>query len=183
MKLTRLFKLPVLLLTLLSIFTLSPLSAAEVITEYQLKAAFLYNFASFTQWPDEHELYRLCVIGVNPFDDNLETISRKKLYGKPIKIISDVQPGNIKDCQIIFIAKSAEKQLARVLSTVANQPVLTVSDIEDSAVQGAMFSLITIKNKVTFESNFTSIENSHLSISAKLLRLAKKMHKNATNKN
>lgn len=147
--------------------------------EYFLKAAFLYNFARLLDWPqsnfksDSSPLH-LCLIGQDPFDNALRSIRNKKVKGHPLIIRRFISLDEVTRCQILFISRSEESQLPKILDSVKNLPTLTVSEIPEFAEQnGHIRFFLNNDEKLNLEVNLNSIKQSGLKISSRILTLAK----------
>ncbi|MDH4289036.1 MAG: YfiR family protein [Aquincola sp.] len=147
--------------------------AADDLPEYRLKAAFLYNFALFTEWPaDVGGTLRLCVFGADPFGGELDGLQGKAVGTRSLAVQHKTGIDALKACQIVFIAPSAAGQLARVLEAVDGQAVLTVADSPGAARQGVALNMAVTQNKVSFEANLRAARAAKVNLSSKLLRLA-----------
>jgi hypothetical protein len=151
---------------------------AETVPEYALKAAFLYNFARFTEWPapPAHD-FTLCVYGRNPFGDRLDTITGKPLHGKPVRVLLPGTVDSLSECHILFIADSALSSLPHVLAALERQPVLTVVEGEGQVEQGIMVGLLLDGSRIAFEVNLSAVRRSGISVSAQLLELARRVYR------
>jgi hypothetical protein len=151
-------------------------------SEYQLKAAFLFNFAKFVEWPPEAfaEVRSPLVIGIlgkNPFGDGLErTIHGKAISSRPLifKPISD--PAEATNCHVLFISTSEKARMPEILQGLRGASVLTVGETDHFTEDGGMigFVLVTTQegNKIRFRINDEAARNAGLKISSKLLSLA-----------
>jgi hypothetical protein len=147
--------------------------AAEELPEYRLKAAFVYNFALFTEWPaDVGNTLRLCVFGPDPFGVELDGLQGKSVGERSLAVQRNTAVNQLKGCQIVFIAPAAVAQLPRVLEAVEGQTVLTVADSAGAARQGVALNMAVSQNKVSFEANLKAARAARLNLSSKLLRLA-----------
>ena len=147
--------------------------AADDLPEYRLKAAFLYNFALFTEWPaDIGSTLRLCVFGPDPFGAELDGLQGKAVGERSIALQRKTGLDGLKGCQIVFVAPAAAGQLPRVLEALEGQAVLTVADSAGAARQGVALNMAVSQNKVSFEANLTAARAAKLNLSSKLLRLA-----------
>ena len=147
---------------------------AQGTSEYEVKAAFLYNFAKFVEWPSPPQTaIELCVVGEDPFGNVLEdTVRGKTINGRPL-VVRRMKPGeNPRSCQIAFIG-AADHESRAVLETLRGANVLTVGDSPNFARDGGIINFILKDNKVYFEINVDAAEQAHLKISSKLLNLAK----------
>jgi hypothetical protein len=146
--------------------------------EYAVKAAFLYNFAKFVDWPPESFKIEasplvLGILGVDPFGAVLETLKGKTVKGHKLVIRKLPRLENFEDCQILFISGSEKDSVRPILAAVKSHPILTVSDIDRFAQQGGMIGLVAVDNNINFEINLDTVQRSKLKVSSQLLKLAK----------
>jgi hypothetical protein len=152
---------------------------APAATEYQLKAAYLYNFAKFVEWPPESfnspgAAVQICVLGQNPFGEDLEIAVRNKtVNGRAIRVQQVRKVRGIPTCHILFIASNEASQLEAILEQLRGVSVLTVSDIAGFATHGGMINLVLDNDRIRFEVNAKAACDARLKISSKLLSLAK----------
>lgn len=148
-------------------------------TEYQLKAALLYNFAKFVEWPakrfpNSQSPLHLCVLGEDPFRDDLErTIKNETVGGRTVAIR---RFGKIPDrelCHILFISASEKERLGGILASLKQSTVLTVADVEGFTQLGGIIEFIIEERKIRFEINIDAADQAGLRISSKLLKLAR----------
>lgn len=150
-----------------------PLANADESPEYKLKAAFLYNFAAFTDWPsDAGAAINLCVVGNDPFGKELDPLRGKALGSRTLAVHNRPATDSLHGCQMVFIAPSAIGQLPRLLDNVRGRPVLTVADSADAARQGVALNMTVHNGRIAFEANLTAARGAGLDLSSKLLRLA-----------
>ena len=146
--------------------------------EYLIKAAFLYNFAKFIDWPAEafpndRTPLTLCIFGEDPFGVALESIKGKTVKGRKLVIQHSTRVEDLEQCHILFVSASEEKRLRPILSGLRGKTILTVSDMNGFARRGGIINLVTEKSKIRFEVNVEVTELAGLKISSKLLKLAK----------
>lgn len=153
-------------------------AAASEFSAPQVKAAFLYNFAKFVDWPaksfvSEHSPLILGILGEDPFSaDALRSIQGKKVKGRPLEVR---QVGNLqeaKDCHLLFIAESELPRLELILAALRDKQVLTISDAEHFAASGGIIGLLTVNQRIRFEINVEATGKAGLFISSQLLKLA-----------
>lgn len=150
---------------------------AENSVEYQIKAAFLYNFASFTEWPAGlGNTLNLCVYGTDPFGENLDKLQGKNVAGRSLAVRRTASVEGLGNCQIVFISQPAIGNLPRVLDSLRGKPVLTVADTPGAAREGVAINMILEQNKVAFEANLGAARGQGLDLSSKLLRLAREVY-------
>lgn len=142
-------------------------------TEYQVKAAFLYNFAKFVEWPSHSGTLQVCIIGDDPFGRDIEYIEGKTAGGKrlSVKRIGSIQ--GIKHCGALFISSSESERLGYIIGAVEGSHILTVGDTAGYAERGVIINLYEEQGKVRFEINREAADRSGLKLSSKLLGLAK----------
>ena len=147
--------------------------------EYEVKAAFLYNFIKFVEWPDAAfpdagTPISIGVLGKNPFGPELETIIKDKTV-KDRKVVVK-RSGKIEDlrgCHLLFINSSEQDRLPEIIEDLRGKSVLTVGETKGFAQQGGVINFIMIENKLRFEINVDAAQRAGLKISSKLLGLAK----------
>ncbi len=145
--------------------------------EYRLKAAFVYRFPQFVEWPapalQGHEAITICVLRPNPFGTLLrELISGETLNGTPLAIREIERPSAIDGCHVVFVPGAGNATARAVLEAVGNHPVLTVGESSRFLEQGGVISLQVIDRRVRFEVSPGAAERIGLRLSSQLLRLA-----------
>jgi len=146
--------------------------------EYKVKAAFIYNFIAFTQWPDgvaDHTI-NLCIYGEDPFGKEIDKLQEKSVGARSIKVLRMQNAGQLKQCQVIFFSRSADDNLTGILSGLASAPVLTLADNPNVISQGIAINMNLVNDKIVFEINLGIARKNGLDISSKLLQLAIKVH-------
>lgn len=147
---------------------------ADAVTEYDLKAAYLLNFAGYVEWPNPPKPVTICVYGDNPF--KAATITTL-LEAKAGQIDADFkyprQLEQLTACNILYLAPSEQENFGKTIALLRNAPVLVVTDAQEHLPPGAMINLITESNRLRFEINISTVLASKLKISSKMLKLAK----------
>jgi len=162
------------------LFTGSTFLCAQksTVSEYHVKAAFLFNFTHFVEWPASSftSANSPMVIGVlegNPFNSYLEmTIKGEIVNGHPLQIQYFKNIEDVKTCHILFINISETNKVQEILKEINNRNILTVSDSPDFLKQGGMIRFFIRNNKIQLQINPNAAAASNLIISSKLLRLA-----------
>lgn len=151
---------------------------ADPAPEHALKAAFIYNFATFTEWPVKiADKLNLCILGNDPLGNALiglegKPVGNARLASKYVNGSSD----GMRDCHMLFISASEKDNLPAILDTVRESGTLTIADLPGVARQGVMIALTLEQKKITFEINLEAARQGKLNISSKLLRLAKTVY-------
>ena len=151
--------------------------AADEDLEYKVKAAFLLNFAKFTTWPAsswaEASHLKLCIAGKDPFGAALQGVEEKQVAGKNVAVERTVSLAQTESsCHLLFVSKSEQGQLDRLVKTYTGKPVVTVSDIEGFASAGGIFELKNKDGRMSFIINNSKAKENNIHISAALLNLA-----------
>jgi hypothetical protein len=162
----------------------APLQQPPRATEYQVKAAYLFNFGKFVVWPPgstaaQGDAFPICVIGQDPFGQILDmTLSGEAIGGRSVvaRRISRVQ--DVTSCRILFISSSEEGRLREILGAVDRAGVLTVSDMSGFSQRGGMIQFVIQANKVRFEVDLRPAEEAGLTLSSELLRVAASVRRN-----
>ena len=168
-----------LLVALLSV-AVAPLKAQApaLVQEYPLKAAFLFNFVKFVEWPasaftGERTPMTICVFGNDPFGGALDEVVQGERVGE--RGLAVQHPDGLDDleaCHVLFVSSSEKGRLGEVLAEVQGAPVLTVGDTDGFLRAGGVINFVLEGSKVRFLINQEAAERSGLRISSKLMRLA-----------
>ena len=176
--LKRLFPVWVVVSALLLSGAIEMQAQTKISREYQIKAAFLFNFAQFVTWPPDAFTnaaapFRIGILGEDPFGAFLdETVRNEKVNGHPLVVQRYRSAKDIKDCQILFVSRSESRRVKRILADLKDRNILTVGDMEDLVESGGIIRFSTEKNKIHFQVNLEAAKNANLTISSKMLRLA-----------
>jgi YfiR/HmsC-like len=153
-------------------------SAQPVADEYQVKAAYLLNFARFVEWPagdlPASSPLEIVIVGDDSFGGALEVVLLgKSANGHPIHLRHLRWDDVLTSYQIVFISVSEERHLPQILRFLGHSSVLTVSDIDRFALRGGVIEFRIVGNRVRFDINRTSAVAAQLNISSKLLAVAR----------
>ncbi|MCK4294560.1 MAG: YfiR family protein [Planctomycetes bacterium] len=166
--------------------------------EYRIKAAFLYNFIKFVDWPKQkmgeaNEPITIGIIGKDPFGKAFEPIKDKPVKGKKVvvkqfkgfkelKQLGEKDKGELdrriealRKCHMLFICSSEKDAYRDVVKLVREHPVLTVGEMKDFVEAGGVINFVMENKKVRFEINAAGAKRAKLQIRSQLLRLAKKV--------
>jgi hypothetical protein len=156
---------------------------ASVADEYQVKAAFLFNFAKFVEWPADafkgsDDPITICVLGQNPFGTALEEVVRDKTVGSRAFVVRDVPNAqHASKCQIVFVSASERKRSHSLLEDLKGHSILTVGETEDFTSNGGVINFKLKDARVRIEIDLGAAERAKLRISSKLLSLAETTRK------
>lgn len=164
-----------LLCGMLLLLTLVPARAAP--TEYELKAAFIYQVAKFVEWPPRIEPHttplRLCVFGGNPFGAALDNIDGKPVNERMLEVVLLDMNADTRECGMLFVASQAERHLERIAALSRGAGMLTIGDTQGFAQRGAMVNFFLQDGKIRFEINQEALRRAGVRISSQLLKLAR----------
>jgi hypothetical protein len=152
---------------------------APAVGEYEVKAAFLYSFAKFIEWPPDAapadpDVFVISILGEDPFGTILDDILRGKMVGTRRVVVRRVpREQDVGPSHIVFISDSESQRLSGLLKRFQGAPVLTVGDADRFAERGGVVRLRMEKNRVRLDINLTAAERAHLKISSELLKLAR----------
>jgi len=161
----------------LSAMLASTPTAAQSVPEYSLKAAVLYNFALFVDWPQSvGDTLTLCVIGPDPFGAELDALQGEPVGERRLQVKRLDSLAPVSGCQLLFIPKKSMGDLPQIVAAIDGLAVLTVADSPAAAEAGAGLNMGLQNARVVFEINLAAVRRSGLAISSKLLRLAQVLH-------
>jgi hypothetical protein len=165
---------------LLSAFAtaLLPPAGAAGPTEYEVKAAFLYNFARFVEWPRDAPggdgAFLVTVLGRDPFGSVLDdTLRGKTIDGKRVVVRRALGFEDVGRSHILFISDSEKDRLPEILKRIDAAPVLTVGEMSQFAERGGVIRFKLDQERIRLEINVAAAERSKLRISSQLLKLAR----------
>lgn len=145
--------------------------------EYRLKAAILYNFALFTEWPAAAgATLNLCLVGRDPFGADIDALQGKPVGSRAMAVHRKGEAEPLQACDMVFVTPTAIGQLPRILEGVRGRAVLTVADTPGAARQGVALNLAVAQGRLTFEANLPAARAAGLELKAKLLRLATEVY-------
>jgi hypothetical protein len=154
-------------------------AVASAPTEYEVKAALLYNFAKFVSWPDSafedaRAPFIIGVLGDDPFGDILErTVNDRRVGERPFVIRRWTRVEDARPCHILFVSASEQKRVPRLIQGIAGANIFTVGDVEGFAERGGIADFEMDGKRVRIEINPKSADRAKLHISSKLLALAR----------
>ncbi len=150
--------------------------------EYQVKAAFLLNFAKFIEWPadvfqDDKAPLTVCIFRYDPFGRSLDDILQGKIVNSRQVVASRISDlTQVNTCQIVFVSEREEKRLPEVLNRVKNSSVLVIGETGTFAERGGGIQFFLEDHRMRFAVNVDAVRKARLNVSSKLLALAKIVH-------
>jgi uncharacterized protein DUF4154 len=153
--------------------------ALDLPTDYEVKAAFLYNFAKFVRWPDDAAggpHFVLAIVGDDPFGAVIDrAFQGKTVLGRPVEIRRTRVVREAADAQIVFIGASERAHLREVLAAFKGGSVLTVGDMDRFTDGGGMVGFRLKDSSVKFELNLRELKQARLQMSSQIIRLAQRV--------
>jgi YfiR/HmsC-like len=147
-------------------------------SEYQVEAAYLYNFGRFVEWPAnlptaKADSFSICALGEDPFGPSLHaTFAGERVGNKSVVARRISNPRESADCQILFISSSERSRLNKIIESLDKTAVLTVSDMPQFSQRGGMIQFVLEDNRVRFEVNLSATQKAGLTLSSELLKVA-----------
>ena len=143
--------------------------------EYRLKAAFVYRFPQFVEWPpsviQSSSTVDVCVLAPNPFGDELRTLVQgETLAGRALRVREIGNADGLAGCQALFA--SSKSDTAPILKAAAGRPILTIGEGDQFLDRGGIISLKVVDRKVRFDVDASNAQKAGLRLDAQLLNLA-----------
>ena len=165
-----------LLLVLIHMIMAEPCFARS---EQEIKAAYVYHFIKFVQWPSGYQQpsLNICTLDDTPIVRRLEPLAGQRLNNQTIRVTplsshdKDIQK-TIANCTVTYIGRLNADRLTSILPWLAKQTTLTISDIEGFADKGGMIEFVKLGDLIRFDINLKQAKEANLFISSKLLELA-----------
>jgi hypothetical protein len=169
----------VLLLAALAVYAQTLDAQTARVPEYQLKATFLFQFTQFVAWPSDAFASPatplvIGILGDDPFGKYLDdVIQHEKLDEHPLTVQRFRRLEDVKNCHLLFVARTDSDRIEEIVDALKGQPVLTVGDAETFAERGGVIQFVTEENRTRLRINLDAAKGSKLTISSKLLRPAR----------
>lgn len=164
------------LLALLAVLAPALVAQAQpVVREDEAKAAFLYNFLLFGEWPAAQQTsgpLMLCVAGPDPFNGALAQYARRTIRERELRIQYGKSSSDSRGCHLLFVPATQSAQLESFAQALSGAPVLLVTDVEDALARGAMVELRPLDRRLGFGVNLRALRQAQLRLPANVLRLA-----------
>ena len=150
---------------------------AQDVMESSLKAAFIYNFAKFTEWPPDvlpaAGSFTACVLGDSPLREALERAVKGRQFSGRSVVVSEVQlDGTLRSCHLLYVAEVYSARAPAIVVALGNAPVLAISDLEDFTQVGGTVQLFVQNGRMRFDLNLAAARRGRLVLSSKLIVLA-----------
>jgi YfiR/HmsC-like len=150
--------------------------------EYQLKAAFLFNFAKFIDWPpasftNPQASFSICILGADPFGSAMDELLQGKTIGdRRVSVQRSHQIADMRHCQMVFVSSSEKARVREIIEGLKGTNALVVGETEGFAAAGGAIQFAIEDNHVRFLINTDAAERAGLKVSSKLLSLARVVH-------
>ncbi|WP_036299952.1 YfiR family protein [Methylotenera sp. L2L1] len=150
---------------------------AGPLPEYAMKAAFVYNFTLFTQWPTlPNNTLKICTLESDTLKHELEKFRDHQPHGATLIISKISNLEALKECQAVYLSEEDKQRIPVILTLLENTPVLTITDVPELVGKGVMIGIKTENKRIVFEVDTLAAKKSNLYLSSKLLSLAKMVY-------
>jgi hypothetical protein len=162
---------------------------AQSTTEYQVKAAYLFNFIRFVEWPDAtpadtQSKWVIGVVGNSPISDELsKLVESKSILGRELQVKTFQATDNLRACNILFISESEKRHLPSILAGLRGSSVMTVADMEHFIDAGGMVQFVVEDARVRISIDVGATGRARLKVSSKLLAMARAVTADGSAKN
>ncbi len=151
----------------------------------RIKAAFVYNFTKFTDWPDNafansDTPLKLCTFGAKGLHSALQRVEGRRVKSRILVVRHPATAGELDECHLVFFGAAEWPRLEKMIKDMNHRPVLTVGDVPGFTRLGGIINLKTVKGKIRIEINVAAAEAAGLRFSSKLLRLSKVVRSSGT---
>jgi YfiR/HmsC-like len=162
---------------------------AQSATEYQIKAAYLFNFLKFVEWPDAspadaQSKWVIGIVGNSPVGDELsKLVESKNVLGRELEVKTFQAADNLRACHILFISDTEKKRVPSILAALRGSSVMTVADMEHFIDEGGMVQFVVEDARVRISIDVGATGRARLKVSSKLLALARTVTSDGSAKN
>jgi hypothetical protein len=150
-------------------------------TDVQVKAAFLYKFGAFVEWPpkafaEPGTAFMIGVLGADAVAEELEQISAgRTVHGRPVAVRRVKRGAPLAGLHVLFVGEAQAARLHEILASAQGQPLLVVTDAADGLPDGSIINFVPVENKLRFDIAIATAERMRLRISSRLLAVARKV--------
>lgn len=163
-------------LLLLLLVTLSPVSRAESVSEPDMKAAYIFRIAQYTEWPEaDQETFNFCALGDGNVAQALKTYEGRQIGNRRVVVARLTSLTSIRKCQVLYVAGDEVVNLGRIEHELGDEPILTMTDAPLLSRVGVV--LVLENQRLSFEVNFDLCRRLNLRPASTLLRLARYVRK------
>lgn len=145
--------------------------------ESQLKAVFVLNFAKLTEWPEdlraEGANFTIAIVGKEPPAPFINMLKGQTVHGARVSVRQIEEISEAKGAHLVYITTSERHRITTILRELNQQNILTVSDMTGFCEAGGMIGLVPVQNRLGFEVNLSSVRKARLTVSSRLLKLAR----------
>lgn len=164
-------------LVLLAVFGCAGAHPEGPLSDAQIKAGFVYNFAKYIEWPGEAFQHKdapftLCMVGRDSLAGAMAALEGKSVHGRPLHLRKLATAEDLRECHLAFFSDSEERRLAQTLRGTSG-PLLTVSDVDGFVDVGGGIGLVYTDERIQFEVNLPALQKANLKASSQLLKLAR----------
>ena len=153
-----------------------PPAAAQLHEESQVKAAFLYHFGTYVQWPagaPADDAITIAVLGDDEVAAQLaQFLPGRRIQERPVEVRTLARIDELGDAEVLFIGREQNPRLTQVIAAVAGRPTLVVTDDDNGLDRGAMVNFQLVDSRVRFEISVPRAEEAGLTLSSRLLSAA-----------
>jgi len=156
--------------------------AQKRVSEYDVKAAYLFNFGKFVRFAASDEVnkrqsFDICIVGEDPLGHTLDELAaNEQLDSKPVRVLRLKTAAEARGCAIAFISAAESSRVGTDVDALRGHSVLTVSDAGDFLQRGGMIQFVTVSNHVRFAVSLDAVQSAKLGLSSELLRVALSIH-------
>ena len=174
---TRLVVMSLARVSVVLLLMMPTMASAQEATESALKAAFIFNFVRFTEWPVElpaSEPFVICVVGDAAIGDEIERVVKgRQVEGRDIVVLRAATAGPGRACRVLYVTDVVASRAATLLVGLRDAPVLTISDIDGFNKVGGIAQFFFESGRLRFSIHLESAQRAKLRISSKLLVLSR----------
>ena len=153
---------------------------AQPVTEQDVKAAFLYKFTNFIEWPaaawQGSGPFRFCVAASKEMTAIIErTMTGETVNGRTVETRVVTEVDEARQCHLLFIGRTETVRAPALLAAVRTLPVLTVGEADDFVTSGGAIGFVMVDNRVRFDINVENAKRGGLNMSSRLIQVARKL--------
>lgn len=168
------------LLAVAAALAAGPVSARQA-AEHEVRAAFVYNFTKFIDWPAAGlpaDGFRICVIGDEPFKRALAAmVAGESVQGHPVSVADPATPSDVARCQILYVGRQQAERGRRALAASAGRQVLTIGDGPRFLQDGGAIRFLVEDDRVRFDVNLPAVQRAGVTLTSTVLRVARRVEK------